>query len=72
MTMSQRFSMVAGTISFVAVAVLSALSLDMVEGRGFFMQGLLPVEAGAPALEADSPDVEGDSAQNPSRENRCR
>jgi hypothetical protein len=72
MIMSQRLSMVAGTISFVAVAVLSALSLDMVEGEGFFMQGLFPVEASAPSEEAASPDVKGDSTRNPSTENPCR
>jgi hypothetical protein len=72
MIMSQRLSMVAGTISFVAVAVLSALSLDMVEGEGFFMQGLFTVESSAPAENADSPEVEGDSTRGPSTEKPCR
>ncbi len=70
--MSRKVSMVGGTISFVAVAILSALSLDRVEGGGFFIQGLFPVEVSAPATEADSPDVEGDSTRAPSLENPCR
>ena len=72
MTMSKRLSMVGGTVSFVAVAVLSALSLDMVEGEGFFMQGLFPFEACTPAVEADSQNVEGDSIRTPSAENQRR
>jgi len=72
MTMPKKFSIVGGTISFLAVALLSALSLDMVEGGGFFMQGIVPVEASAPAEEADSPVVEGNSTRDLSTENPCR
>ncbi len=38
--MTQRTSLVGGFVSFVAVALLSCLSLDMVEDGGFFMQEL--------------------------------
>jgi len=70
--MSRRLSIVGGTISFVGVAILSVLSLDMVEGEGFFMQGLFSIEASAPLVEADSPIVEGDSIRAPSTENPRR
>jgi hypothetical protein len=72
MTMSQKLSIIAGTISFVMVAILSALSLDMVEGEGFFMQGLFTIESSTPAMDADSPDMEGDSTRDPTTENPCR
>ncbi len=70
--MTRKASMVGGTVSFLAVAVLSVLSLDMVEGEGFFMQGLVPLEVSAPEPEVDSPKMVGDSTETPSTENHCR
>ncbi len=66
--MSLRTSVVCGTITFLAVAVLSLASLDMAGGEGFFMQGTIPLEASTPNADADPVAVEGDSAESPSTE----
>lgn len=50
--MTQRTSLVGGSISFAVVILLSLLSQDMVEGGGFFQQMLVPViEDSIDALE---------------------
>ena len=70
--MTRKASMVGGTISFLAVAVLSVLSLDMVEGGGFFMGGSVPIEVRSPDADVDSSAVEGDSTETPSSERGSR
>ena len=70
--MTRKASMVGGTISFLAVAVLSLLSLDMVEGGGFFMEGLVPLEVRSPETDVDSSAVKGDSTETPSAEKNRR
>ncbi|MBT8397842.1 MAG: hypothetical protein HKO65_07960 [Gemmatimonadetes bacterium] len=66
--MTLRASVVFGTISFLAVAVLSLANLDKVEGEGFYMQGIMPLEVSAPETDLDSATVEGASTETPSTE----
>lgn len=65
--MNQKTSLIGGTISFAAVLLLSFLSLDMVEGEGFFMQGLMPLDVSAPEVDVELPNVEGDSTDTLSK-----
>ena len=55
--MTPRASFVGGIISFTAVILLSVLSLDMVEGVGFFMQGVIPSKVEAPEVPEDSTEI---------------
>ena len=63
--MSEKTSLVGGTISFALVILLSFLSLDTTGGGGFFMQELT-----LPKMDTSVP--EGDSAKAPCAEETRR
>lgn len=70
--MKQRTSLIGGTISLVGVILLSWLSLDMVEGGGFFI--LEPAHSGVEVLSDESAILESgnDSTETPPGEEHNR
>jgi hypothetical protein len=64
--MSGRMSFVGGVFSFLAVILLSWLSLDTAESGRFFMQGMLGSDAGAVIEAGSAPDsVTGPCSEEP-------
>jgi len=55
--MSEKTSLVGGTISFALVILLSFLSLDTMGGGGFFMQELISPRVDIPVAEGDSAEI---------------
>jgi hypothetical protein len=62
--MSDRKSLIGGSIAFTAVIILSILSLDVGKGGGSFMLELVP-------LEVEVPSPGEDTTESPSKRD-CR
>jgi hypothetical protein len=70
--MTQKTSLIGGTISMVAVILLSWLSLDMVDGGTFFMLELARPGAGMPEAEPATLESGKDSTEIPSAKEHRR